>query len=167
MNFSFLIARKYFWSKDKKNFINIISVISMLVVGIATMALVVILSVFNGLEGLLKDLYGSFDPDIKIESALGKSFVANDSLIQLIRGEEGVADVVEVIEDNAYLKYDNAEMVAVLKGVSRNYLEVNRKDQTNQSAQTSDYDQQELYRDQGRGRCVYRRDFEGNSRYSR
>jgi lipoprotein-releasing system permease protein len=98
----------------------------MLVVGIATMALVVILSVFNGLEGLLKDLYGSFDPDIRIESTLGKSFVASDSLLQAIRQEEGVADVVEVIEDNAYLKYDNAEMVAVLKGVSRNYLEVNR-----------------------------------------
>jgi lipoprotein-releasing system permease protein len=126
LNFPALIARKYFWSKNKKNFINIISIISMLVVGIATMALVVILSVFNGLEGLLKDLYGTFDPDIKIESAVGKSFVANDSLLQVIRAQEGVTDVVEVIEDNAYLKYDNAEMVAVLKGVSRNYLEVNR-----------------------------------------
>ncbi len=98
----------------------------MLVVGIATMALVVILSVFNGLEGLLKELYGTFDPDIKIESTVGKSFVINDSLLQIIRAQEGVTDVVEVIEDNAYLKYDNAEMVAVLKGVSRNYLEVNR-----------------------------------------
>lgn len=98
----------------------------MLVVGIATMALVVILSVFNGLEGLLKELYGTFDPDIKIESTVGKSFVVNDSLLQIIRAQEGVTDVVEVIEDNAYLKYDNAEMVAVLKGVSRNYLEVNR-----------------------------------------
>lgn len=98
----------------------------MLVVGIATMALVVILSVFNGLEGLLKELYGTFDPDIKIESTVGKSFVINDSLLQIIRAQEEVTDVVEVIEDNAYLKYDNAEMVAVLKGVSRNYLEVNR-----------------------------------------
>ena len=98
----------------------------MLVVGIATMALVVILSVFNGLEGLLKDLYGSFDPDVKIESRLGKSFVATDSLLQMIRSEKGVVAVVEVVEDNAYLKYDNAEMVGVLKGVSRNYLEVNR-----------------------------------------
>lgn len=126
MNFSLLIARKYFWSKDKKNFINIISIISMLVVGIATMALVVILSVFNGLEGLLKDLYGSFDPDIKIESKMGKSFVATDSLLQVIRNEDGVDAVVEIVEDNAYLKYENAEMVGVLKGVSRNYLEVNR-----------------------------------------
>ena len=126
MNFPFLIARKYFWSKDKKNFINIISIISMLVVGIATMALVVILSVFNGLELLLKDLYGAFDPDIKIESVSGKSFAINDSLINLIESETEVTAVVKVIEDNAYLKYENAEMVGVVKGVSKNYLEVNK-----------------------------------------
>jgi len=126
LNFSLLIARKYFWSKEKKNFINIISIISMLVVGIATMALVVILSVFNGLEGLLIELYGSFDPDIKIEAVAGKSFVATDSLLTQIEQEEGVAAVVKVIEDNAYLKYDNAEMVGVIKGVSRNYLSVNK-----------------------------------------
>jgi len=126
LNFPFLIARKYFWSKDKKNFINIISIISMLVVGMATMALVVILSVFNGLEELLKDIYGSFDPDIKIESATGKSFVLSDSLVSVIEKEEGVAAVIKVIEDNAYLKYDNAEMVGVIKGVSDNYLEVNK-----------------------------------------
>ena len=129
MSFSWLIARKYFWSKDKKNFINIISVLSMLVVAIATMALVVILSVFNGLEGLLRDLYGAFDPDVKIESRIGKSFLATDSLIHSIKETEGVAEVVRVVEDNTYLKYETAEMVGVLKGVSRNYLQVNRLEQ--------------------------------------
>ena len=98
----------------------------MLVVGMATMALVVILSVFNGLEELLKDLYGSFDPDIKIESATGKSFIISDSLLSTIESEEGVTAVIQVIEDNAYLKYDNAEMVGVIKGVSKNYLAVNK-----------------------------------------
>ena len=98
----------------------------MLVVGMATMALVVILSVFNGLEGLLRDLYGSFDPDIKIESAIGKSFVLTDSLLSEVKNSEGVEAVVQVIEDNAYLKYDNAEMVGVIKGVSDNYLQVNK-----------------------------------------
>jgi lipoprotein-releasing system permease protein len=97
----------------------------MLVVGIATMALVVILSVFNGLEGLLRDLYGSFDPDIKIESAAGKSFKLTNSLIDKIENSDGVKGVVEVIEDNAYLRYDNAELVGTIKGVSKNYLELN------------------------------------------
>jgi len=87
---------------------------------------VVMMSVFNGLEGLLRDLYGSFDPDVKIESVLGKSFVASEEIIQDIEQEVGVITVVKVIEDNAYLKYDNAEMVGVIKGVSRNYLEVNK-----------------------------------------
>ncbi len=126
MNFPLLIARKYFWSKEKKNFINIISIISMLVVGMATMALVVILSVFNGLEGLLRDLYGSFDPDIKIVAANGKSFALTDSLLARVEKQNGVVAVVQVIEDNAYLKYDNAEMVGVIKGVSDNYLQVNK-----------------------------------------
>ena len=90
------------------------------------MALVVILSVFNGLEELLKDLYGSFDPDIKIESTLGKSFAIDDGFINLIKEQNGVVEVVKVIEDNAYLKYENAEMVGVIKGVSKNYLKVNK-----------------------------------------
>lgn len=98
----------------------------MLVVGTATMALVVILSVFNGLEELLKDLYGSFDPDIKIESTLGKSFAIDDGFINLIKEQNGVVEVVKVIEDNAYMKYENAEMVGVIKGVSKNYLKVNK-----------------------------------------
>ncbi len=98
----------------------------MLVVGMATMALVVILSVFNGLEGLLRDLYGSFDPDIKIVAANGKSFALTDSLLARVEKQNGVVAVVQVIEDNAYLKYDNAEMVGVIKGVSDNYLQVNK-----------------------------------------
>ena len=98
----------------------------MLVVGTATMALVVILSVFNGLEELLKDLYGSFDPDIKIESTLGKSFAIDDEFINKIKEQNGVVEVVKVIEDNAYLRYENAEMVGVIKGVSKNYLKVNK-----------------------------------------
>jgi len=98
----------------------------MLVVAISTMALVVILSVFNGLEGLLKDLYGSFDPDVKIEAKIGKSFIASDSLINKIKNIDGIQEIVYVVEDNAYLKYENAELVGVLKGVSRNFLQINR-----------------------------------------
>ncbi|MCF6351537.1 MAG: FtsX-like permease family protein [Cyclobacteriaceae bacterium] len=126
MKFAFTIARKYFWSKEKKNFINIISVISMFVVGFSTMALIIILSVFNGLEDLLRNLYGSFDPDIKIESVQGKSFTLETDFVQKINDISGVDQVVFVIEDNAYVKYNKSEMVAVIKGVSANYSKVNR-----------------------------------------
>ena len=90
------------------------------------MALIIILSVFNGLEDLLRSLYGSFDPQIKIEYAQGKSFEISDSLFSEIKSIEGIQEVVRVIEDNAYVKYNNSEQVIVLKGVSRNYLEVNK-----------------------------------------
>lgn len=98
----------------------------MFVVSIATMALIIILSVFNGLEDLLRSLYGSFDPQLKIEYAQGKSFEISDSLFNEIKSIEGIQEIVQVIEDNAYVKYNNAEQVVVLKGVSRNYLEVNK-----------------------------------------
>jgi len=98
----------------------------MFVVGFSTMALIIILSVFNGLEGLLKDLYGSFDPEIKIESVKGKSFGLEADFIQKINDIPGVDQVVFVIEDNAYVKYNNSEMVAVIKGVSANYPKVNK-----------------------------------------
>jgi lipoprotein-releasing system permease protein len=98
----------------------------MFVVSIATMALIVILSVFNGLEDLLRSLYSSFDPELKIEYAQGKSFVLSDSLLIQIESINGVQEVVKVIEDNVYVKYNNAEQVVVLKGVSKNYLTVNK-----------------------------------------
>ncbi|VAW26343.1 Lipoprotein releasing system transmembrane protein LolC/LolE [hydrothermal vent metagenome] len=98
----------------------------MFVVGFSTMALIIVLSVFNGLEDLLRDLYGSFDPEIKIESVKGKSFELNTDFIQKINDIPGVNQVVFVVEDQAYVKYNKSEMVAVIKGVSANYPSVNR-----------------------------------------
>jgi len=92
------------------------------------MALIVVLSVFNGLEDLLRSLYGSFDPEIKIESVQGKSYILSDSILAKINNIDGIQEVVRVIEDNAYVKYNNSEQVVVLKGVSKNYLEVNKLD---------------------------------------
>ena len=98
----------------------------MFVVGFSTMALIIVLSVFNGLEDLLRDLYGSFDPEIKIESVKGKSFELEADFIQKINDISGVDQVVFVVEDQAYVKYNKSEMVAVIKGVSANYPRVNR-----------------------------------------
>ncbi len=98
----------------------------MFVVGFSTMALIIVLSVFNGLEDLLRDLYGSFDPEIKIEARVGKSFDLDADLIRKLNDIPGVDQVVFVIEDNAYVKYNKSEMVAVIKGVSANYSKVNR-----------------------------------------
>lgn len=95
----------------------------MFVVAVGTMALIVVLSVFNGLEDLLKSLYNTFDPEIKIEAVEGKSFEVSDDLRETLVATEGVMDVSEVIEDNAYVRYNQREMVAVVKGVEDTFLE--------------------------------------------
>lgn len=99
-------------------------------VGIAfsTAALIIVLSVFNGLEGLLRSLYTSFDPELKIEATQGKSFEVSDSLLARINGVEGVEIVTEVIEDYAYVRYRDADVVATIKGVSDNFIDQHRLD---------------------------------------
>ena len=73
MNLPLFIAKRYFLAKRKQSFINIISVLSMTALAFATAALIIVLSVFNGLEVLLRSLYTSFDPELKIELVRGKS----------------------------------------------------------------------------------------------
>jgi lipoprotein-releasing system permease protein len=101
----------------------------MAIVAICTASLIVVLSVFNGLEGLLRSLYTTFDPEIKIELVQGKSFEITDKFISDINTIEGVDIVTEVIEDYAYVRYREANMVVTIKGVSDNFLEQRRIDQ--------------------------------------
>ncbi|WP_064196977.1 MULTISPECIES: FtsX-like permease family protein [Emticicia] len=117
MNLSFLIAKRYFFSKKKKSFINFISIISMLGIGIGTMALVIVLSVFNGLEDLNRRIFKSFDPDLRILPMVGKSFILDEKQLNLIKSLNGIDYVTEVIQDNALVKYENSQMVVTLKGV--------------------------------------------------
>ena len=129
MNLSFFIARRYFLSKRQKNFINIISMLSMVGVAFATAALIIVLSVFNGLEVLLRSLNTAFDPELKIEALKGKSFEVNDQLLSSIQSVPGVKIVTQVIEDYAYIRYHNADMVVTIKGVSENFLDQHRLDE--------------------------------------
>lgn len=128
MNLPLFIARKYFLSKKKKNFINVISIISMFGVAVGTMALVIVLSVFNGLEDLIKGLNKNFDPELKVEASKGKSFELKAEFLDGIKAIEGVEIVTQVIEDNAYAKYKNDEMVVKLKGVEKNFIDHHRID---------------------------------------
>ena len=128
MNFPFLVARRYFRSKNTKNFIQVISNISMVGVAVGSMALVVVLSVFNGLEELIRASYNTFDPELKILPARGKTFALTDSLRNQLKALPGVAIVTEVIEDNALARYQDASKVVTIKGVSDNFVEQNRLD---------------------------------------
>jgi lipoprotein-releasing system permease protein len=100
----------------------------MMGVAFATAALIIVLSVFNGLEVLLRSLYTSFDPELKIEAAQGKSFSVDENFLQSIRHTPGVKTVTEVIEDYAYVRYRDAAMVVTVKGVSENFLDQHRLD---------------------------------------
>jgi lipoprotein-releasing system permease protein len=126
LNLPFFIAKRYLFSKRKKNFINIISWLSVVVVAFITAALVVVLSVFNGLGDLLRTLNNSFDPQIKVEAVEGKTFVMTDSLLQKIKSVAGVEIVTEVMEDYAYLRYREANQIITLKGVSENFIDQKR-----------------------------------------
>ena len=128
MNVAFLIAKRYFSSKNKRNIISIISNISMIGVAIGTMALIIVLSVFNGLEDLVRAIYSRSDPNLEVMPAKGKAFTLTPGLLQTIEKQDGVALVTEVIEDNVLMRYDDRQMVIKLKGVSANYFKQNQVD---------------------------------------
>jgi len=111
------------------NVINIISGVSISGVTIGTFALVVILSVFNGLDFSIKSLFSAFDPNIKITNTVkGKSFELNDINIESIKKIAGVSTVTPVVEEEAFLMYGNRQYFATIKGVPTNYNEISRLD---------------------------------------
>ena len=122
MKFSFFVAQRYFQLNTRKNLIHRIGLISFMSIALSTMALLLVLSVFNGLEGLIKSLFRSFDPDIKIALRKGKTFALDPSLGQQIAAVAGVSKVVEVLEDNALLRYQDRQVVVRIKGVSEAFL---------------------------------------------
>lgn len=95
-------------------------------VAFVTAALIIVLSVFNGIEDLLRSINNSFDPEIKIQASAGKSFDCPDELLQKIKSVKGVEVVTEVIEDYAYVQYRDASQFVIMKGVADNFIEQNR-----------------------------------------
>jgi lipoprotein-releasing system permease protein len=122
VNVSFLIAQRYFRSKNKRNIITIISNISMVGVAVGTAALIIVLSVFNGLEDLVRTLYGKSDPDLVISAVKGKAFAVTPPFLKKLEAMPGVGLLTEVIEDNALLQYHDRQMVVKMRGLSDNYF---------------------------------------------
>ena len=126
MNLSLFIAQRYLLSKRKKNFINVISIISVVAVAIITTAIIIVLSIFNGLGDLIQSLNNSFDPEIKIVATKGKSFEVDNNFLKQVASVPGVEVVTEVIEDFAYARYNNANQLVTVKGVSDNFIDQHR-----------------------------------------
>ncbi|MFH0867110.1 MAG: FtsX-like permease family protein [Bacteroidota bacterium] len=121
MNTSLYIARRYLFSKKSHNIINIISGISVLGFTVGTMALIVILSVFNGFESVVVSLFNTFNAEIQITAKEGKTFDVTTLPENEIKKIPGVVYLTDVIEENALLKYREKQYIATIKGVSPDY----------------------------------------------
>lgn len=114
-------AFRYIFSKKSTNAINVITWISMLGMMVGAFALIVVLSVFNGFEGLVFSLYNSFYPDIEVTALAGKTFEEDPALIKNILKIDGVYALSRVLEENAYLEYGSQAQLGTIKGVDDSY----------------------------------------------
>ena len=121
MDFPFYIARRYLFSKKSTNVINVISAISVVGVAVATMALVVTLSVFNGFHDLVATFFTSFDPQIAITPTKGKTVAADDTLLAKVRELPEVEVATECLEDQALAVYGDRQLMVKVKGVEDNF----------------------------------------------
>ena len=121
MNFPFYIARRYLFSKKSTHAINVISGISVVGVAVATMALVVTLSVFNGFHDLVASFLTSFDPQLKVTPVKGKVVAADDPKLTLIRELPQVDVATECMEDQAMVIYNGRQAMVTVKGVDDNF----------------------------------------------
>ncbi len=124
MNFPFFIARRYLFSKKSTHVINIISSISVIGVAVATMALVIVLSVFNGFHDLVASLFTNFDPQLKVVPLEGKTAPADDPLLLKIRQLPEVDVATETVEDQALAVFKDKQAMVIIKGVDDNFSEL-------------------------------------------
>ena len=124
MNFPFFVARRYLFSKKSTHVINVISSISVIGVAVATMALVIVLSVFNGFHDLVATLFTSFDPQLKVVPVEGKTAPADDPILTQIRQLPQVDVATETVEDQALAVYQGRQAMVKIKGVDDNFAEM-------------------------------------------
>ena len=121
MRLPFFIARRYLFAKKSHNIINVISAISAGGIMVGTMALIIVLSVFNGFEHVIVSLFNTFDPDIRITLVEGKTFHANDIAVDKIKKMNGVVRYTDVLEENALLRCNDRQYFATIKGVTPDF----------------------------------------------
>ena len=121
MNFPFYIARRYLFSKKSTHAINVISGISVVGVAVATMALVVTLSVFNGFHDLVASFFTQMDPQLKVTPVKGKTAPADDPILTEIRHLPDVEVATECLEEQALAVYGDRQMMVKIKGVEDNF----------------------------------------------
>lgn len=133
MNTSVYIAKRYLFSRKTTHAINIISGISMLGIFVGSAALIIILSVFNGLEKVILSLYNNFTPELKIEAKQGKTFNPNTAYFNDLRKNKAIFSYSEVLEEKALVRYGDKQEPTIIKGVSDDFLKNTNLDSTIQT----------------------------------
>ena len=124
MNFPFFIARRYVFSKKSTNAINVISAISVVGVAVGTMALVIVLSVFNGFHDLVASFFTNFDPQIELVPTQGKTAPADDPLLDKVRKMPQVSVHTDVLEDQGLAVYGDRQQMVTVMGVDENFTQL-------------------------------------------
>ena len=124
MNPVFYIAKRYAFSKSKTKAINIIARISAIGIIVSSMALFVVLSVFSGLESLTLSFSNAIDPDLVVLPKTGKKIVITDSQNEDLQNLREVATFSKIIEDRVVFTYGDKQIVANIKAVDSNYINV-------------------------------------------
>ena len=121
MNVSFFIARKYCSTQSSKNLIYRIGLVACLSVTLSTASLLLVASIFNGFEDVVKKLFATFDPALKITTHHGKYFSLSPDIVHNLENIAGVTQVTEVVEESVLLTYRDRTTVAKVKGVSKDF----------------------------------------------
>jgi lipoprotein-releasing system permease protein len=128
LNFSLYIAKRYLFTKTGNNAINIITIIASFGVIVGSLALFIILSGFSGLRTFSYGLLDVSDPDIKITSVKGKSFLITDDIKQVLNNNASIEVISKVIEERVFLEYNDKSEIAFIKGVEANYPKITQID---------------------------------------
>ena len=122
------IALRYLLSRKSHSAINLITMVAACGVGVITAAMICMLSVFNGFEGLVSSLTSRFDPDLRIQPAIGKTFHDSDTLRQLLLSHPDVVTVGATLEETVLLSYGGHQIPARMKGVDSAFAQVTQID---------------------------------------
>lgn len=122
MNLSRVIARRYLFSKGNRNVINIISGIAATGVAIGSLAMIIVLSAFNGLEGLVAELYTTVDPDIRVSPAKGKTFAIDSAHVSDIAQWKTVEALAPMLEETVFIQFRDQQTIVTLRGIPPEYL---------------------------------------------
>ena len=128
MNFSYYIAKRYLRSKSTNNAINYITIIAIIGIVLGAASLYIVLSGFAGLKSFTLEFTNIIDPDLKVETTLGKSFVLTEENETKLLEIEGIASYSKIIEEYAIATFDGKPHPARLKGVDENFGKVNDVD---------------------------------------